>query len=589
MRRNDMRQRVRKGMLVILVGGLAGCSAAGSPDEQAALPESQLEATGESLAGPEVRIADQMPVWGDYEEALFRIMAAEVSAHRGNYMVAAEHYLEAARRADDSSVASRAVRVAIFAQYLEGALEAAELWVERDPEDLEARQILGVLLIADGRAEEAVAHLEEVIAAHQDVGSAFEEIARILAQEGQDTESALAALEELAEAREDAVGYTTLARFALSAGDLERAVTAAEQADERAQSRASAELLTGILIRARGAESAYRYMAERLAEHPDEPRLHRVQAQILSELERYDEAYEHFVWLEENAEPDPEVTFSAGLLALEQGRFDAAERRLEQLLDDDDWSHEAHYYYAQAAEQRGEPGQAVERYRAVGEGRYEADARLREGVMLAEVVDLEAARAHLRKWGRRYSDERAEFYQAEAELLRDRGLYDEALAVYDEALDRLGEHQDLLYARALVAEQAGQVDEVESDLRQILEQDPDHAHALNALGYMLADRTDRYEEAERYISRALELMPDSYYVLDSMGWVKYRQGKLDEALEYLRRAWELSDGDPEVAAHLGEVLWEKGRRDEARRIWEAAREQTPDHELLLETVERFDN
>ena len=114
---------------------------------------------------------------------------------------------------------------------------------------------------------------------------------------------------------------------------------------------------------------------------------------------------------------------------------------------------------------------------------------------------------------------------------------------------------------------------------QVIQDNPDHADALNALGYTLADQTSRYDEALEYIERALALKPDNAAILDSMGWVQYRLGNNLDALRYLRRALELQP-DAEIAAHLGEVLWVTGDREEALRVWEASLAQNPDDKLL---------
>ena len=123
-------------------------------------------------------------------------------------------------------------------------------------------------------------------------------------------------------------------------------------------------------------------------------------------------------------------------------------------------------------------------------------------------------------------------------------------------------------------------------MREIISRDPDNAEALNALGYTLADRTDRYEEAYALIKRAFELKPDDHYIVDSMGWILHRLGRHREALEQLRRAMSIRP-DPEIAAHLGEVLWVLGEMVEARKVWEAALRETPDDKRLLDVIKRF--
>jgi Flp pilus assembly protein TadD len=129
------------------------------------------------------------------------------------------------------------------------------------------------------------------------------------------------------------------------------------------------------------------------------------------------------------------------------------------------------------------------------------------------------------------------------------------------------------------------IDLLESDLRHILKQEPEHADALNALGYTLADRTDRLEEARELIERAYALKPDEPAIKDSMGWVLYRLGDPAAAEPYLQEALEQA-ADPEIAAHLGEVLWALGRKEEAAEVWDRALEAAPEHEYLLKTLGR---
>ena len=145
---------------------------------------------------------------------------------------------------------------------------------------------------------------------------------------------------------------------------------------------------------------------------------------------------------------------------------------------------------------------------------------------------------------------------------------------------------DLLYNRALYVVELGDFPWMERDLRRLLEKDPDHADALNALGYTLADRNERLDEAFAYIARALKLRPDSAAILDSMGWVLYRQGDLSGATSYLRRALALSQDD-EIAAHLGEVLWVSGQRADAQAVWRDGLEHTPDSDKIRSVIKRL--
>jgi tetratricopeptide (TPR) repeat protein len=245
---------------------------------------------------------------------------------------------------------------------------------------------------------------------------------------------------------------------------------------------------------------------------------------------------------------------------------------------------DAAYYLGQVEELDGAAEQAATWYAKV-RGEHALDAKVRIARLRAEGGELGEAREMLDRLRDQWKDDSLLIFMLEAEMLADLDRAQDALAVYGEALEAFPDNLDLRYARALHAAGMQQLDVLERDLRLVLEKDPEHADALNALGYTLADQTDRYQEALGLIEKALALKPDDPAVLDSMGWVQYRLGNLEEAERYLRQALEkLQDG--EIAAHLGEVLWVKGQRDAAWRVWEEALAADPDHDYLLRVIGR---
>jgi len=123
-------------------------------------------------------------------------------------------------------------------------------------------------------------------------------------------------------------------------------------------------------------------------------------------------------------------------------------------------------------------------------------------------------------------------------------------------------------------------------LLKLLSAQPENANALNALGYTLADRTERLEEARDYIKRAAQLVPDDPAILDSLGWVSYRLGNMQDALKWLGKAFERLE-DAEIAAHYGEVLWKNNQKEEAEKVWKIGLEHNSEHPVLLETMQRL--
>jgi tetratricopeptide (TPR) repeat protein len=247
----------------------------------------------------------------------------------------------------------------------------------------------------------------------------------------------------------------------------------------------------------------------------------------------------------------------------------------------------ARYYLGQIAQQDKDIESALSWYRQVKGGTNYFKAQARVALLLVEQGQLEQAIDHLQTVAVNNEDEAIHIRQLEAELLIDQKRYPQAMAAYNQALKLKPGDLEILYMRALLAEKMDMMDLLEQDLRHILAQEPDNVNTLNALGYSLADKTNRYDEAYELIQKALDLSPiDQYHIFDSMGWVLYKLGDYAQAIAYLRKALAMQN-DPEIYAHLGEVLWESGDQQAAIRVWNEALATYPEDEKLLNTKKRF--
>jgi len=106
--------------------------------------------------------------------------------------------------------------------------------------------------------------------------------------------------------------------------------------------------------------------------------------------------------------------------------------------------------------------------------------------------------------------------------------------------------------------------------KKVLASDPEHASALNYLGYMLADQNQELDAALGYIKKAVDLDPANGAYLDSLGWVYYRLGKYDLAEENLLKASQKINTDPTVHDHLGDLYQKTGRLKMAVTNWDRA-------------------
>jgi tetratricopeptide (TPR) repeat protein len=322
-----------------------------------------------------------------------------------------------------------------------------------------------------------------------------------------------------------------------------------------------------------------------LVKDPENLEMRLAYAKMLIEAQRLDESLQQFEILNDQHPDNPDIIHALGVLSVELERYRAATKYFDQLIRLGQKVGDAHFYLGLIAEKKGDTKSALEHFNRV-EGNNLVDARIHMAKILAHQNKLNQARELIQQLRFESPQNGLKLLLIEAEILRDVQQYKLAQEVYDQGLDLYEDNPELLYARALNAADLGRVDLLEKDLRHLLKLQPDHADALNALGYTLADQTDRLEEAKGYILKALALKPDSPAILDSMGWVEYRMGNLPAALKYLQQAAAISP-DAEIASHLGEILWKMGRKQEALRVWREANELDPDNRYIKPVMQRL--
>ena len=561
---------------VLLVTACAGLSQT-SPQDSALLEQQQAQVN--PLSSQRDTVAD----------ASYNLMVAEIALNQGNTEVAIKHYLDVALEQDNPAIAERAVRVAVFGENLEAAVVAAQRWIGLDPNRVEARQVIAAIYIRQDKIQEAFVYIDELIQTSDlDDAELFPPLLGILARE-KNVSTVLAVSLLIAQKNPDRA-YAQYLHGMLSAQN-GRAEAALEYLD---RSLALGEIegvhatRAKILLSLGRSDEAVISLHKAVENNPDDQALRLTYARLLVDIKDYEKAWVEFEKLHRDSPDDAELLYTLGLLSLESQRLDDAEKYMKMLVELEQREGEAQYYLGRIYENRKQYDQAIEWYGQVHVGEYKFDAQLRIADMLGISGRTDEAIEHLDAIlkGSQSDGSLVRIYLAKGELLRAARRYEQALEVFNTALEIVPGNSDLLYSRALVAEKLGRIDMLEADINTILKTEPNNAHALNALGFTLADQTDRYEEAYAYLKRAIEINPDDAAIIDSWGWIHYRMGDYDKAIALLRTALSRFD-DAEIASHLGEVLWVSGNQDEARSIWQKALKKSPDAPALHSVMQRF--
>ena len=146
----------------------------------------------------------------------------------------------------------------------------------------------------------------------------------------------------------------------------------------------------------------------------------------------------------------------------------------------------------------------------------------------------------------------------------------EATLVLEAAQEQFPRETSILFLLGAVLEQSDRFADAERAFRRVLDRDPEHAQALNYLGYMLADRGERLDESVELIARAVEKDPHNGSYLDSLGWAYFKLDRLDLAEPRLRAASDQLQRNSVVHDHLGDLLNRLERYAEAIAAWRRA-------------------
>jgi tetratricopeptide (TPR) repeat protein len=154
--------------------------------------------------------------------------------------------------------------------------------------------------------------------------------------------------------------------------------------------------------------------------------------------------------------------------------------------------------------------------------------------------------------------------------LRRFGDAEQALDKAEQLSTKDDDKEYVWFLRGSTFEREKRYADAEEQFKKVLASDPQHASALNYLGYMLSDQNMKLDEAFGYIKRAVDLDPGNGAYLDSLGWAYFRMGKYELAEESLVKASQKINTDPTVHDHLGDLYQKMGKLKLAATHWERA-------------------
>lgn len=497
-------------------------------------------------------------------EMLYEILVGELNIQQGQPLVGFSLLLDAARKSNDTQLYARAVEIALKERSGDGALMAARSWSQALPQDRIANLNLLQILIALNKTKETLEPLKKEIAlsAPSERSAAIRVVPRYYARVSDNVSAAEvvqnALMSYTTNAETASAAWSAMGRMQMMGGNLDAAMQSAQKSmASNVKVDVSAPYLALELL-GRGVKDAQALVLQVLPKQ-DKPDYPMAYVRVLVEAKQYERAAEQAQSITQRFPTHAEAWLLLGSLQYEQGQDKQADASLQT-------------YIGLASKTPSENTQ-----------RGIVQAQSRRASILAKQGKLKEARLLISQLPAKSEEDIRNRLMAELQLLRE---YRQWQAAFDLLSQYAGDDLDLLYEQAMMAEKLNRVEEMEKLLRTVINKDPSHFNAYNALGFSLADRNIRLKEAKELIVKALTLSPGDPFITDSLGWVEFRLGNSILALELLEKAFK-DRADAEIAAHLGEVLWHLKRENEAIAIWRKGLDIAPTNETLQQTLQRF--
>ncbi len=512
-------------------------------------------------------------------EAFYYLLSGEIAGQRNRLNLSADSYIRAAKLTNSPKVAARAAQIAMYAKDYKTAMDAAEVWTDREPNNIAARKLVAGLQLKQGNTEEAINNYTSVLStADIDFEKSAVQIADSIATNTTTPYPVIDALiERFPGTAELPFAYAYIAArqkdFKTAENNLDKALAIRPDWD------AALLMKTKLVAQSGDTVTAMEMLKKSTVRFPENAEIHTLYAKLLAMQHDYPKAIEHFQRVVDLDPGNVDAGFALAIMQSTVGDFDSARDGLLELAKNPKQRQRAYLQLGQLSAENKLYDEALAWLDQVESSPLAYDAHIYASEILLQQKDIQGALNQLRKLRNKYPQLSPRIALREAEIYSKNNRLEEAVEVLSGVIATNPAEKQLLYMRSLLADQIGDYPLAESDLKALLKIEPDNVNALNALGYILCNRTERFEDAEYYLLRAIKLKPNDAAIMDSMGWLRYRQNNLEDALRYLQSAYE-QNNDVEIGVHFAEVLWASNQQEQARTVLQKVWKKDSAHQSL---------
>ncbi|MDT8316568.1 MAG: tetratricopeptide repeat protein [bacterium] len=451
---------------------------------------------------------------------------------------------------------------------IRSAIKTAKDAVFLEPDNINAHKILAALYSSSNMAKEAILEYEKLVSLKPEEQEPYLFLGMLYSSLGEH-DKAIKNLKQLLDIEADSLmAFYYLGRVYTDMKQYPKALDSYNKALALKPGFRGALFDLAMLHEMRSnndeAISAYKKL---LSIYPQDQEARNRLGNLLLKINRLDEALLQFEEMKTGEVSEAAVRMKIGLIYLEQQKTEKAAQEFNAALDLLPGNDMATYYLGIANMNGGEADLAIENFLKVPlSSDYHTDAIINAGHILKEAGRGKEA-IILLEGALKTAPKDMALYMLLVSLYSDSGRYDKAKELLFSILNEKSTNNEARFRLGLIYEKTGDMNSSIMEMRKILEIDPEHADAMNYIGYAYAEKETNLNEAEQLATKALKLKPESGYIADTLGWIYYKKGKIKEAIKTLKIATELSPDDPVIIDHLGDAYMKDGRKKAAKEMY----------------------
>jgi tetratricopeptide (TPR) repeat protein len=298
-------------------------------------------------------------------------------------------------------------------------------------------------------------------------------------------------------------------------------------------------------------EDAKRSYQQAIKLKPDSPEPYISLAQIYEKDNDLGQAILNYEKYLEAVGNSPTVELYLGGLYIKAQEYAKAQKVFEAIRDKNPYDKNVYFWLGVLAEKKKDWGQAIKCFKKINGWQENAPVLMRLSYYYSMLGRRGTAIKYLKAVVKKAPQDADASYLLGLAYM-DVKKYREGEEALLRTIELKPAMEEAQFSLAVLYDEWGKFDKAKERFNKLLEQNPDHAAALNYLGYSYADRHIDLDEAQKLIEKAVKLEPNNASYLDSLGWVFYGQGKFSEAREQIEKAIGIIK-DPVIYEHLGEV------------------------------------